>query len=255
MDELPKFLERELDDSIYFENALVVAPAKPGARHHFGGAPRMAAPNPFAGKPPLHVLLDLDTSDPILAAFPFYITGRLQLLYPFRYEGTDLTYRRNSAGEAYLPALIATEEGERSSLAYQRKKLSTPDPNWPYAGYPKQLPLIPVEFRLPAAQVIIEGGPNMPALLVGAPYDQPAPGRLHTRSIDNIGLGFDVVCEDLSCPSRANGQTMQLISIVPNRPFRGLTLWSKDGNEGDYVWIYHCICATCGLIYTANVTD
>jgi hypothetical protein len=224
----------------------VIADGKGPYKHTFGGDRVVRGLPSKDGKPLVHLLYDLDLSDPVLGFLEMDCV-RLPLLYPFSYDGADLAYRVKSEGEVEL---LAPLKGK-------------PSPGWPYPNYPRVFKPVPVSLDPIPYEVhktlafAYEVTSDMEYAERLSPEDRKLLDKLghpftQIGGILNLPWGApDVQCPNAACRYHTMG-AMDYLATVREAPIPGVSLW---GEWGISVIIVYQICSECRSIYVSNTCD
>lgn len=239
---------KTIDRNIIAHPLRVIAGRRGSHPHFFGCDREIRGLVPPGSSAPLHILYDLDLSDPALEYLSLDSSDRLLLVYPFRYNLADLAYRMRSSQEIEIltPFKYAAED------------------DWPYKNYPVSFDPVPVEVerlsydthKTLAFAYAVTSDLQFPERLVdrdrellarlGVPFTQ-------IGGVQNLPYGVpEVCCPNPKCEYHGKGRTMEVMATVRNSPVPGMTLWGENG--GGVIIIYQ-MCVVCQSIYVCNVCD
>jgi hypothetical protein len=202
--------------------------------HFFGHDPNVPGLTPAGGPEPAHLVLTLDTRDPLLARFGLAIGPRFRLVHPYVYdsEGETFAYRQIDGRIDFLPFASQMEE------------------DWPYDDYPARFTQIPSTLEVeepPPGDFSPDYGTDGNGL-GGNLYSPYAYWYPHGTG-NTIFLGKlqqTIQDSDCACPSCA--QPAPLLARVPDQA-DGATEKTWD-NTGVFTLFWYC--APCGLVISRN---
>jgi len=206
--------------------------------HMFGGSPRHGGSTPRKCKHPLHLVLDLSLADPLLPLQADDIT-RLPLYFPFRYESAELAYRVLSDDEIQVMHLSST----------------TTHDDWPYEAYPEcfsPTPLARAPLKYDEYKTIRFADEYLHEGL--SPDDTELLQRLDIGHMVRFGGRFSTWqggsedCRNRKCEWIG----LEYITVVPNEPFDGISLWGEFGGSVQTIFK---ICPKCGTIHAFTECD
>jgi hypothetical protein len=213
-------------------------------RHVFGGPAVHAGSTPAGSSVPMHLLMSLDTADPLfpLAAAEGELPAHLPLYYPLRYGlgGGEVQYEVLNADTVQILSICN----------------ETPDDE----EYPFMLEFPSEKFSLKAftyteyrAFLIYEQGRGMKV----SPADRRIvmngvePGTLiqFGGAIFPIGGQIRWRCANRRCKWKGKETTINVFCRVSATPLPGVQIFGEYGTD---VEIYFGLCRMCGTIITVN---
>ena len=235
----------------YFQNASFVIPtASDEFGHSFGGPIRHEGASPD-GAGPLHLLYNLNLSDPRLGR-KLKNSAWLPLYHPLAFDGGRLSYRVIS--ETRIEILDLRPHEYHLGWQYPEMTLSR-DNVWVKDGpdYPEFFPQMPVKMESISYE-------DHKALLFRTVYlgaRQPEPGGTERKNeFVRIGGYFPhqrsegyLTCPNSECRQQKTPAVMEPITVIGNEPTPGCFLFSPNGSD---VKVAFRICPHCEAIFTYN---
>jgi dipeptidyl aminopeptidase/acylaminoacyl peptidase len=202
--------------------------------HYFGHDPELSGLIPKGRARPAHLVLTLDTSDPLLSRFELGQGSRLRLVHPYVYD---------SSGESFA----YRQSDNRIEFLRFASKFSK---HWPYDDYPTQFTRIPATLEVeapPAGELKPDFGTdgNGKGGNLTSPYTfWYAAGRGEA-----IFLGpLQKTIQDPGCECPVCSKDVPLLARVPDA-----VQGAKEqtwGDSGVYTLFWYC--ANCALVISRN---
>jgi hypothetical protein len=203
----------------------------------FGGPPRHEGVVPAGCSRPLHLLFNLDLSDPC-CRIDFPNVRFLPLYYAFQYDASALWY-----------CVVSDTAIE---IVHQAKTVWLDD--FPFKGYPAEFPPSAIEVGEPRAVTEFLNSRTESGSTVWEDWaaNVSEQGNLpdHNDMIACHALLWQgapkTACRNRTC----NRQTMDILAVIEPNPVANVSLWGEYDDEGIQI-IYQC-CPRCRIIYVTN---
>lgn len=216
--------------------------------HSFGGAPRHRGVVPSGQTVPMHLMLNLDLSDPLTPVEPVEGGPRfLPLYYPLRYGGGGGEVQYSVDSDSQITILSPLEE------------LGTDDgSDYPY---PDQFPerpvrLMPMSYKQLRALAASECGTNHHFDDPDKKADFEILKEMGYWSMIRLGGGFSPIqgdikwaCQNNACEWKGKHVRVDVFASLKGDLPDQMSVW---GMYGSYVEIYFCLMSCCQTITTVN---
>ncbi len=230
-----------------------LVPSPAGAHAHwFGGTPTHKGAIPPGREHPVHLLYDLDLTDPALGlASRFPGLARLPLYNALQYNCCEIVYRVVSDDAIEI---LAMEKPERSKW----------DANFPFDNYPRAFPRTPIQVVPVATDVIArcitpiaaDGGADI--VRSDVLQDSCLFPRVGGRQFMWQGIP-DWACPTPACPHHGTRSDAgkEVFAVIWERPIPELHLWTDDPKYQDIgsAQIIFSRCTGCGIVHSCNRCD
>ena len=231
----------------------LVSSRKGAYAHWFGGTPTHSGVIPPGREHPVHLLYDLDLTDPMLGlSSRFPAVSRLPLYNPLQYNCCDMIYR------------VLRDD------AIEIVRLTNPDnPDWyadhPYDAYPSAFPRTPVtaEHVPPSliercAGALESDGTGGFEAKEAALEDACLFPRVGGRHFMWQGIPH-WECPTQSCPhfGKYGDVGKEVLAVIWERPIPALHLWDDDPEDQHMgsIQIIFSRCTGCGVLHSCNRCD
>jgi hypothetical protein len=235
------------------EPVCALVPGRAGSHvHWFGGKATHHGTIPSGRKHPVHLLYELDLTDPALGLWSrFPGRTRLPLYNALQYNCCAIVYR-------------VVSDTEISILAMDQPGNSEWDPNFPFDKYPRDFRRTPIHIK-PLATELTDAcirpiGPDGGADNVREHVLQESClfPRVGGRHFMWQGIP-EWACPTQGCQyfTRYGDVGKEVFAVVWERPVPELHLWSDDPEYQDLgsVQIIFSRCTGCGVIHSCNRSD